>query len=246
MTPSSRGLLLLAFLTLLPRAQAQQPSSDVDYAELGEAMQEGRKRLLKKVRDTCLPQLEQESRAFLKATIPTEVSLKLSESLGGSEMSDSISVYMDAECGNKEVCDTATVALELPRQNQPEPCKPTSVSLQSLSWSGAEFWRELKKDNSLVKVQAAAGRAFQLKKKRHRLQEIFERVREKGEHELEADDSAGCSIKPDSTRATCFPATVLSKESGDTEYNVTFDVQKKQGKWTLVPNSLSFQGLSFE
>jgi hypothetical protein len=249
MKASSRALLLLALLSLLPQAQAQaqaqEPSSDAASDARAAAMEAERKKLLGQVRDACLPQLEQESRAFLKATLPaTEVSLKLSDNLGGSALSLSLSVYMDADCANKDVCDTATVTLQVPQPKQPDACKPTRVSFLNLSWNATGLWRELQKDNPLVKVRDGSGKAFQLKKKQHRLKELLERIRKKNAHELEADgEQVGCSIEPESTRATCMPLIFVSKETGGAEYNLAFDILKKQGKWTLAPNSLGFQDM---
>jgi hypothetical protein len=243
MKPPHPDLLLLALLTLPPGAQAQPPCPDGTYNCIGEGNELRRKESIERLRAACLPQLEEVSRAFLKSLLPaTELTnLSLSEDGGAISPSQSFNAYMDAECANKDLCDTATVAMKLPLENSPSRCKPTETHLLTLSWSGAALWRDLQKDNPQVKLHAPSARLFGIKAKRLRLKALLAKLRASKEYETEEDSSVGCGIKPDDTETTCFAVGLISKESQDREHNLTFDIQKKQGKWELVPNSLSFQ-----
>ncbi|WP_426754692.1 hypothetical protein [Myxococcus sp. Y35] len=236
--------LLLALIPLTSSAQfvPMHPCPDGTYRCREAESEQRRKASLEKLRAECLPQLEEASRTLLKSLLPhIEVTLALSDSGGTSTPEQPYSVFMHAACSNKAFCDAATVTLELPPQwGKAPPCTPTTTSLLGLDWNGGAIWKELLKTNAQVKLHPSSAKRLGLKAKSLRLRELLKRLRTNKEYELVEDADSPCSIDLKESSAACFPYSVSSKETGDTDFQLTFFVKQKEGTWQLVPGSLTF------
>lgn len=98
-------------------------------------------------------------------------------------------------------------------------------------------------DNTTVALELHPGsaRVVGIKAKSLRLQELLKRLHAGGEFEVDDGSEVHCPIKLTSTQTVCIPVTFTSKESGETERTITFDIVKKQGRWQVKPGGVTFQ-----